>query len=353
MKIITYGDSIFHGDGVDQRDNIPSQIGAILGADVKNAAISGAGWSVAGGTDSLAQVDNNPNTGYDLAILEFGVNNYGWPAELDDVRYAASQTIRAIQLFDFNTDILIVLPGPDFRWRNGGNVPSLDDKNSKGWSQNDLINMLIEVANQWNASYWDWRTSPVITYDNAVDMLQEGQKGVHPTAKGATAEAQAIAKFVKDKKLGQHSVQPFVTQTSPQGVTQVVANPDYVVQQSQPVEQPKVQIKLASINSSSELIGVFNSNMTLIYKALEFNFIPQTFVDLNRGSRNYIVDSVNELKMLLGLKFNGISYMNDDGSEVTMDGLVTPESLLVDEVISDLNKDWKILENFINTVNAI
>lgn len=357
MKIITYGDSIFHGDGLDPKDSIPSQIGQILEAEVKNAAISGAQWNLSG-RDSLAQVTNDPNVGYDVAILEFGVNNFGWPVELNDVRYAVTQTIRQVMYNDFNTDIYLSLPTPDFRWGSNGAIPTLDDKNAKGWSQNDLIDMLIEVADEWGARYYDWRKKPVITYDNATEMLQEGQHGVHPTAKGAKLLAQALADDMKARGIGFHSIKPFVTQSSPQGVTQVVANPDYVANQAannQPTNPApqQIKIKLTPINSSDELVGVFNSNMTLIYKSLDFSFTPVTYKELNRGLRNYINDSINELKTLLGIKFGGISFMDSDGMEVTTDGLITPSSLEVNQVISDLNTDWTILERFINVANSI
>ncbi|WP_082405592.1 SGNH/GDSL hydrolase family protein [Limosilactobacillus equigenerosi] len=342
---------MFHGDGVDQRDNIPNQLATILGADLTNAAISGAGWG-SSSRDSLSQVTNTPNRGYNLAILEFGVNNFGWPTDLETVRTIVNQTITQVKFNDFNTDVMLSLPTPDFRWGKDGTVPTLDDKNDKGWSQNDLIDMLISVAESFGCQYYDWRKNPIITYDNAPELLQEGRKGVHPTAKGARLLAQALADFITKTKLGAQEIPQFISQTSPSGVTQVVANPDYIAQQAQPAQQTKIQIKLTAINSVDELIAVFNSNMTLVYKALELTFEPQKFTELDRSARNYIINSINDLKTLLGIKYVGQTFIDSDGNVSGYD-LIVPESLLIEQVIVDLNKDWKTLEQFINTVNSI
>lgn len=191
-RLIAFGDSIFAGwDGkeevpADQR--IPELIGQQLGWQVTNVAIGGTKYD-SSSNGFTAMVNKTDLTGFDYALVSYGVNNFSWPDPLDTVKQNALNGFNALNRKNPHLRILIELPTEDFRQGS----KTLYDVNNCFWNQDQLDDMLIDVANQEGIDYYDWRPDPLITYDNANQTLGDGNTGVHPTPATMRAIAQRLA----------------------------------------------------------------------------------------------------------------------------------------------------------------
>ena len=194
VRLIAFGDSIFEGwDGhedIDRSKRIPETIGKINGWGVTNKAVGGTQFSGNNSFDSFTAQTNF--YAYDIVLVGFGVNDWCYPSSLDSEQQAIEQGIRNIRSTNPDIPIVFELPTEDFR--NGST--SLDDKNSRGWSQNDLCDLILRVANQNGCTAYDWRSDPLITYTNHTTTLGDGQ--VHPTQATMDAMAQRLAPVVKE-----------------------------------------------------------------------------------------------------------------------------------------------------------
>lgn len=195
-KLIAFGDSIFEGwDGtknVGDNQRIPELVGKELGWTVENWAISGTKYD-SSYTGFPSILDQHPVTGYDYAMWMYGVNNFGWPDSLDTIKQCLQAGIDKAKSQSMGTKLLIILPTQDFRW--GGTT--LYDINGQFWSQNQLDDMIKEVAQQNGVAFLDWRDDPVITPDNAAETLGDGTMGVHPTVATMANLASRIADKLK------------------------------------------------------------------------------------------------------------------------------------------------------------
>lgn len=193
VRLIAFGDSIFEGwDGhedIDRSKRIPETIGKINGWDVTNKAVGGTQFSGNNSFDSFTAQTNF--FAYDIVLVGFGVNDWCYPSSLDSEQQAIEQGIRNIRATNPDIPIVFELPTEDFRKGS----TSLDDKNSRGWSQNDLCDLILRVANQNGCTAYDWRSDPLITYANHTTTLGDGQ--VHPTQATMDAMAQRLAPVVK------------------------------------------------------------------------------------------------------------------------------------------------------------
>ena len=153
-RLIAFGDSIFAGwDGkeevpADQR--IPELIGQQLGWQVTNVAIGGTKYdSSSNGFTSMVNKTNL--TGFDYAVVNYGVNNFSWPDPLDTVKQNALNGFDALKRKNPKLKILVELPTEDFRQGS----KTLYDVNEDFWNQDQLDDMLIDVANQEGIDYYD------------------------------------------------------------------------------------------------------------------------------------------------------------------------------------------------------
>lgn len=195
-KLIAFGDSIFAGwDGtknVGDNQRIPELVAKELGWEVENWAISGTKYDQSY-TGFPGILDQHPIAGYDYAMWMYGVNNFGWPGSLDSIKQCLQAGIDKAKSQSPTTKLLVVLPTQDFRW--GGKT--LYDINSQFWSQNQLDDMIKEVAQQNGVAFLDWRDDPVITPENCAETLGDGAKGVHPTVATMAKLASRIADKLK------------------------------------------------------------------------------------------------------------------------------------------------------------
>ena len=195
-KLIAFGDSIFEGwDGVKKvgdNQRIPELVGKELGWSVENWAIGGTKYDQSY-TGFPGILDQHPITGYDYAMWMYGVNNFGWPDSLDTIKQCLQAGINKAKSQNPTAKLLVILPTQDFRW--GGTT--LYDINSQFWSQNQLDDMIKEVAQQNGVAFLDWREDPVITPENCAETLGDGAKGVHPTVATMAKLASRIADKLK------------------------------------------------------------------------------------------------------------------------------------------------------------
>lgn len=195
-KLIAFGDSIFEGwDGVKKvgdNQRIPELVGKELGWEVENWAIGGTKYDTSY-TGFPGILDQHPVTGYDYAMWMYGVNNFGWPGSRDSIKQCLQNGIDKAKSQSTATKLLVILPTQDFRW--GGKT--LYDINSQFWSQNQLDDMIKEVAQHNGVAFLDWRDDPVITPENCAETLGDGAKGVHPTVDTMAKLASRIADKLK------------------------------------------------------------------------------------------------------------------------------------------------------------
>lgn len=363
-KLIAYGDSILAGwngksqDSNDQR--IPEQIGKILGWEVTNTAISGAQFDDRdSGFPNMARTHSA--AGYDYALVNFGVNNWCFAGSngLDYPKRKAVEGIEALKASNPNIKILLELPTEDFR--NGST--SLFDFNSAGWSQNQLDDALIEVAEQENIDYYDWRPDPIITYANASTTLGDGNTGVHPTPETGKKIAERLADKFREMATGKPS-QPTI--------------PNWPDQPTTPVQsaQPKPVVKLISTLKIQRLGNPFavgdnveQGMQTTVNKANELyktlarveGLIDVPTASLNRHSpgnelerplRNYVVQSFNEISSPINdlvHEFNKY-WIRDPEQPIDIVELLRPDQLAVNDghYVDTINYNWYLIENKLN-----
>lgn len=190
-KLVAFGDSIFAGwdgkENVSANQRIPELIGQQLGWQVTNIAIGGTKYDDSS-NGFTAMVNKTDVTGFDYALVSYGVNNFSWPDSLDVVKQNALSGFKALKKKNPQLKILLELPTEDFRQGS----TTLFDFNNAFWNQNQLDDMLIDVADQEELDYYDWRPNPIITYENANQTLGDGNTGVHPTKATMKAIAQRL-----------------------------------------------------------------------------------------------------------------------------------------------------------------
>lgn len=353
-KLIAFGDSIFEGwDGVKKvgdNQRIPELVGKELGWEVENWAISGTKYD-SSYTGFPGILDQHPIAGYDYAMWMYGVNNFGWPDSLDTIKQCLQAGIDKAKSQSTRTKLLVVLPTQDFRW--GGKT--LYDINSQFWSQNQLDDMIKEVAQHNGVAFLDWRDDPVITPENCAETLGDGAKGVHPTVATMAKLASRIADKLKVMVDTSDTPTPSPSPT-PSQTTNVA------------------QLKLARLTQASELINNLASNNKLVVDYLNGidsqidnvfatgtidaqTVTPPAVETLGREVRNYLFSVFGSLEMYLN---NLITVANSYGvfdpqtgqATVTV-ALTPPTGLTLDSNFVDaINALWSTIESTLNNLQS-
>ncbi|GIC72651.1 SGNH/GDSL hydrolase family protein [Limosilactobacillus fermentum] len=348
-KLIAFGDSIFEGwDGVKKvgdNQRIPEQVGKELGWEVENWAVGGTKYDNSY-TGFPGILDQHPITGYDYAIWMYGVNNFGWPGSLDSIKQCLQAGIDKTKSQSTVTKLLVVLPTQDFRW--GGTT--LYDINSQFWSQNQLDDMIKEVAQQNGVAFLDWRDDPVITPDNCAETLGDGAKGVHPTVATMAKLASRIADKLKTMGgTGNPAPSPSPTKNT-------------------------AQLKLAQLTQASDLIDNLASNDQLVVDYLNGvdNQIDGVFATgtigaqtvakpdantLGREVRNYMFDLFGSLEMYLNSLIkvaNSYGVFDQQTGQATATVILTPPTgLTLDSNFMDsINALWSTIESTLNDLQS-
>lgn len=349
-KLIAFGDSIFEGwDGVKKvgdNQRIPEQVGKELGWEVENWAIGGTKYD-SSYTGFPGILDQHPIAGYDYAMWMYGVNNFGWPDSLDTIKQCLQAGIDKAKSQNPTAKLLVILPTQDFRW--GGTT--LYDINSQFWSQNQLDDMIKEVAQQNGVAFLDWRDDPVITPENCAETLGDGAKGVHPTVDTMAKLAIRIAD--KLKTMGGTSDTPAPSPAPTKNT---------------------VQLKLARLTQASELLDNLASNNKLVVDYLNGidsqidnvfatgtinaqTVTPPTVETLGREVRNYLFSVFGSLEMYLN---NLIKVANSygifdqqTGKATATVALTPPTGLTLDSNFMDaINGLWSTIESTLNSLQS-
>ena len=348
-KLIAFGDSIFEGwDGVKKvgdNQRIPELVGKEMGWSVENWAIGGTKYDNSY-TGFPGILDQHPITGYDYAMWMYGVNNFGWPDSLDTIKQCLQTGIDKAKSQSPTTQLLVILPTQDFRW--GGTT--LYDINSQFWSQNQLDDMIEEVAKSNGVAFLDWRDDPVITPENVAETLGDGAKGVHPTVDTMAKLASRIADKLKTM-----------------GGT---ANPT----PSPSPTKNTAQLKLARLTQASDLLSNLASNDQLVVDYL--NGVDSQIADvfatgiigaqtvakpdvdtLGREVRSYMFDLFGSLEMYLNnlIKVaNSYGVLDQQTGQATATVFLTPPTgLTLDSNFVDaINALWSTIESTLNSLQS-
>ncbi len=348
-KLIAFGDSIFAGwDGtknVGENQRIPELVGKELGWTVENWAISGTKYDTSY-TGFPGILDQHPITGYDYAMWMYGVNNFGWPDSLDTIKQCLQSGIDKAKQQSPTTKLLVILPTQDFRW--GGTT--LYDINSQFWSQNQLDDMIKEVAQQNGVAFLDWRDDPVITPENCAETLGDGAKGVHPTVATMVKLASRIADKLK-----------------------TMGGTDTPVPSPSPTKNT-AQLKLAQLTQASDLIDNLASNDQLVVDYLNgvdsqiasifatgtigARTVTKPDVDtLGRETRNYMFDLFGSLEMYLNKLIkvaNAYGVLDPQTGQATATVTLTPPTGLTlgSDFMDAINALWATIESTLNNLQS-
>lgn len=355
-KLIAFGDSIFEGwDGVKKvgdNQRIPELVGKELGWSVENWAIGGTKYDQSY-TGFPGILDQHPIAGYDYAMWMFGVNNFGWPDSLDTIKQCLQAGIDKAKSQNPTAKLLVILPTQDFRW--GGTT--LYDINSQFWSQNQLDDMIKEVAQQNGVAFLDWRDDPVITPENCAETLGDGAKGVHPTVATMAKLASRIADKLKVMVDTSDTTTPSPTPSPSPSPTKNTA-----------------QLKLARLTQASELIDNLASNDRLVVDYLNGidsqivavfatgtigaqTVTPPSVDTLGREVRNYMFNMFGSLEMYLNglIKVaNSYGVLDPQTGQTTATVILTPPTgLTLDSDFMDaINALWSTIESTLNNLQS-
>lgn len=360
-KLIAFGDSIFEGwDGVKKvgdNQRIPEQVGKELGWEVENWAVGGTKYDDSY-TGFPGILDQHPIAGYDYAMWMYGVNNFGWPGSLDSIKQCLQAGIDKAKAQSPTTNLLVVLPTQDFRW--GGKT--LYDINSQFWSQNQLDDMIKEVAQSNGVAFLDWRDDPVITPENCAETLGDGAKGVHPTVDTMAKLASRIAD--KLKTMG--------------GTDNPVPSPSPTPVPSPSPTKNMVQLKLARLTQASDLLDNLASNDQLVVDYLNgvdsqiagvfatgtigAQTVAKPDVDtLGREVRNYMFDLFGSIEMYLNSLVkvaNSYGVFDQQTGQATATVSLTPPTGLTfdsdpdSDFVGAINALWSMIESTLNNLQS-
>lgn len=367
-KLIAYGDSIFAGwngqSSTPDNQRIPELVGQAIGAQVSNYAVSGAKFG-ADSADFPKIINQNPATGYDYVLINYGVNNFTFPnGGLDDIAGYFKQGLELIKSQAPNAIVLVELPTQDFR--NG--VKTLFDLNDDFWPQNQLMDRIAQVCQSQGVAYLDWRDDPIITYDNASYTLGDGQTGVHPTTATMAKIADRLSAKLKTL-IGSTNSQP--SSTTSQASTTTSTSQTTSTADTKPAKitlEPLTLIKLSTVNElksnlsdnnkavvdyldklNQTVNGIFGSDNQSSAKVVD---VPATDL-INRALRDYMFDVFGTLELaingLIGTT-NTYGLLDVTTGQATGTVSLNPPTTLVldDDFINTINQLWKTIEDTLN-----
>lgn len=334
-KLIVLGDSIMWGmtgfgsNHPRANPTIPQAIGNQLGWEVDNQAISGTKYADnRDGQDFIPQVNKFNFKDYDAVLLGYGINDFDDQpyATIPQVQNAMAKGIAKIKSDNSTIQIFVELPTPSFVYGSTDGAV-----NGAGISQRAMYDAIEQQAQNSGCPFYDWRSDPLITYDNRSQTLGDGQ--IHPVQAIQTQMASRLAAWIKSIWL---------------------ASP------STPVDStPASKISLAVINDPSELNAKFNANASAIIATIcqiagvdssEVGFTPQTFDMLNRYFRNYSMDTIALLRRVT-IELVGSTETDDgNGNLVSVEAMTAPTSLSLDDFMDCLNNGFKGAETALNAI---
>lgn len=367
-KLVAFGDSIFAGwdgkENVSANLRIPELIGQQLGWQVTNVAIGGTKYDNSS-NGFTAMVNKTDVSGFDYALVSYGVNNFSWPDPLATVKQNAINGFDTLKRKNPNIKILLELPTEDFRQGSR----TLYDVNNAFWNQNQLDAMLIDVAKQERLEYYDWRPNPLITYENANQTLGDGNTGVHPTIATMRAIAQRLADKFRQMAGGQF--QPDNPSQPPIHI--VPPQPDKPANKPQPPAVKTVdELRLERL---ADLFGIGTNVSSGVDRTL--NKINELYIQMHslmgtdskqvqatlsapgnalaRPLRNYVLMSFLNLERAINelISLCNSNWLCDPetGAKTSLLQLLRVDSLATNSHYKDtVNYNWYLIENKLNTL---
>lgn len=334
MNIIMLGDSITKGykpDGYTPY-TLAKTISSKTGATVLNAGYNGARVSV--GDGSFDTIVNEYNFGlFDMVIIMYGTNDFGWQDEtIDQFRTGYQQALDKIRNDSSTIKIKLVTPIHEFAFANG----DLNFKNNHGVSQNMISDAVVELAQKNHADVFDWRQHNVVT-----DKSQLYPDGTHPRDATYKAMGEALADWISG-----NSTVVEVTDVALSHVDSPFTIKDNVITNyakclnALKVIYPKV----------SRLIGDEHTFEPTVLKLDDDIF--------NRAMWLYIVHVFDQLKMYTNqaievFRSNGFANFRT-GKDFEEVNITRPTSLLIDKNYqSVLNHNWDELQKALNDLLTV
>ena len=337
-KIAIIGDSVTFGyDGQKNGPPIIAQELARL-ANLEYVNLSIGGVSFGDGNGISGQVNRVNFKDFDYALIDMGINDYRFPHEsLGNMQTALQAGIDKIKSDNANTKIFLVTPLQS--WENGNG--SLDQKNSMGFSQNDIDDMITRIARLNGLKYVDWRDNPIVTDANHNQTLGDGT--VHPTAD-------------TQKKMAQRFFQVFFNGQPVSDDSGHHDSGNHNNNHHDDVPPSPQQISLVQLDLANDIIKDFNDNVSKILKALqnsddEVSWQKQEPTMFNRACYLYFVNTVTMLIDMVNDASSGTTYLDEDGNELDNNALINPrkvQNLRLDSMLTILNHDFKYFEQLVN-----
>lgn len=364
--MLTFGDSIMAGwDGKEYVSQpVPQQIGSLLGIVSVNAAVSST-RIVSGPQNLLEMIKTVDMTGYDLIMLGYGTNDWGYQDEtLDDMRMGLDTFKSTLRSKNPNAKVFYELPMEQFGWGS----KSLDDKNSEGLSQNDVINFLKQYAEDSGWGYYDWRSDPLITYANRMTTTGDNGWG-HPTPPVMKQMAERLAQAIK----------PYVQSGTPivpdnPATPDNPSTPDNPATPDQPDKPSKQALDHLSLDempdepfklkdnvsgNATRTVTSLNSIYQFCEKLLGIDKVTvkiDTAVKndgLDRLLRNFVIRSFDQLKEDVN---DVVNVFNENelwnfktGEKIELLVIERPQQLtLGSDYLAVVNNNWKAIENKVN-----
>lgn len=193
-RIVAFGDSITQGwDGNRGVTPWTAEVSKQLSVPVDNQAVGGSTMSGDNRDHNFVQQVQNTNlSGYDVATIAFGTNDFAYyNSSLSAIKSALTNGIDTIKSKNPHIKMIGILPIQT--WKGATN---LDTRNGAGYSQNDLLAAERSIYQQYGIAVLDWRDAPLVTAANHSWTL--GDEIVHPTAETYVKMGDRIAKFIKD-----------------------------------------------------------------------------------------------------------------------------------------------------------
>lgn len=336
MNIIMLGDSITKGykpDGYTPY-TLAKTIEDKTGDTVLNAGYNGAQVSV--GNGSFDKIVNQYNFSlFDMVIIMYGTNDFGWQDEtIDQFKSGYQRALDKIKQDSSSIKIKLVTPIHEFAFANG----DLNFKNNHGVSQNMISDAIIEIAKNNDLSVFDWRKHEVVT-----DKSQLYPDGTHPRDETYQAMGEALAEWIAEDEDGFNEVVGDMELThvdSPFDLSDITVKNYEKCLQALKTIYPKI----------SQLSGddyTFNSQKMMLKDK-----------SLNRTLWLYIFHVFNNLKndinRAIGIfKSNGFANLrtNDEFEEID---IVLPTSLVIDkDYQSTINGNWDKIQTALNDLLAV
>lgn len=142
---------------------------------IDNVAVSGT--QMTGPNGLPAQVNKVNFKNYNYALIAFGTNDYLIAHEsLPTMQASLQSAVDSIKGQNPHIKFFLTTPIQSFTRPN----EDMNTLNNMGVSQNEIDNMIINVAKANHLQYNDWRQHPIVTPENHLQTL--GDQKIHPTA---------------------------------------------------------------------------------------------------------------------------------------------------------------------------